>query len=202
MPTPVTLERIERHFGEAIVKLVPSFWGKPVIAAILRSYINRVQEFEDDCFAVMNAFDIRTCDATRLAILGKVVGQPNLGWDTETYRAVVRAKIATNRSHGRENDLVNVLRLILGSPAGLTVDVRHSAPATVRVQPSEHVDATHMPAVAYLLPKARAAGVKMHFFNPPAGTGLTWASAVSGGGGEFASSVSGGGDDTFSARKL
>jgi hypothetical protein len=202
MPTPVTLERIERHFGEAIVKLVPSFWGKPVIAAILRSYVNRVQEFEDDCFEVMNAFDIRTCDATRLAILGKVVGQPNLGWDTETYRAVVRAKIASNRSHGRENDLVNVLRLILGSPEGMTVSVQHYAPATVTVSPSVHVDAVHMPAVQYLMPKARAAGVKMHFLNPPAGGALTWASSVSGGGGDLASSVSGGGDDSFSTSKL
>ena len=202
MPTPTTLERIERHFGEAIVKLVPSFWGKPVIAAILQSYINRVQEFEDDCFEVMNAFDVRTCDATRLAVLGKVVGQPNLGWETETYRAVVRAKIATNRSHGRENDVVNVLRLILGSPEGMTVDLQHLVPATVLVSPSEHVDETHMPAVAYLLPKARAAGVKLLFVNPPAGPGLTWASSVGGGGGDLASSVSGGGDELYSVRKL
>jgi len=161
------LARIERHFGEALVKLVPPYWGKPVIAALLRSYINRVQEFEDACFEVMNAFDVNTCDATRLAVLGRVVGQPNFGWSESTYRAVVRAKIATNRSRGTEDDIVNVLRLITGSTAPITIT--SIVPATMSIEMGEPVSADHLVAMVFLLPKARAAGVRINLITPTEG---------------------------------
>lgn len=156
----MALEHIEHHFHEALVKLVPPFWGKPVIAALLRSYINRVQEFEDDCIEVMNAFNVNTCDATRLAVLGRVVGQPNMGWGTETYRAVVRAKIAANRSHGREDDIVNVIRLATGGDAG-AIQCTHLVPATVLVDVAGTITDDHFEALLFLLPKTRSAGVSM-----------------------------------------
>lgn len=171
----MALEHIDNHFGEAIVSLVPPFWGKPVIAALLRSYINRVQEFEDDCAAVLSAYDVNTCDATRLAVLGRIVGQSDLGWDLETYRAVVRARIATNRSHGREDDVVNVLRLITGSTEPITITAL--SPATLSVEMGEPVSAEHMVAIAFLLPKARAAGVRLNFVAPTEG-GLILDSSV------------------------
>lgn len=197
----VELERIERHFGEAIVSLIPPFFGKPVIAALLRSYIRRVQELEDDAFEVLSAFDVNTCDETRLKVLAKIVGVSNLGWDLETFRAVVRARIATNRSHGREDDIINVLRLITTSTAPITL--RAMSPATLRIDMGESVSATHMAAVSFLLPKARGAGIQQQFLNPPPTaptTALTFASAVGGGGGDLASAISGGGDDSYSAR--
>lgn len=200
----MSIEHIEHHLHEAIVSLVPPLWGKPVVAAILRSYIRRVQELEDDCIAVLSAYDVNTCDATRLAVLGRIVGQSDLGWDLETYRAIVRARIATNRSHGREDDIINVLRLITGSTE--PVEITTYSPATMTVTPAEHVDAEHMLAVVFLLRRARAAGVQLHFLNPPPDApstpGLTFASAVTGGGGELASAVTGGGDGAYSARIL
>lgn len=192
----MTLERISRHFGEAIVKLIPPLWGRPVIAAILRSYINQVQELEDAAFEVMGAFDVNTCDATRLAVLGRVVGQPNQGWDTETYRAVVRAKIATNRSHGREDDIVQVVRLVLGPDGdGMGVTVTSFAPAAMRVEPTGGtVPTSARTALRTLLPHARAAGVQQHLVARHADPGLVWGSTTgSAPGTALASSVSGGG---------
>jgi hypothetical protein len=185
----VALEKIDRHFGEALTALVPPFWGKPVIAALLRSYINRVQELEDDIFQVLGAYDINTCDATRLAVLGRIVGQSNLGWDLETYRAIVRARIATNRSHGTEDDIINVLRLITGSTAPILV--YPLVPATIAVEMGEPVSDEHMVAIAFLLPKARGAGIRLNFVAPTEG-GLILDSSVStlAGAGTFDSSVS------------
>jgi hypothetical protein len=155
----VALEQIERHFGDGLVKLIPPLWGKPVVAALLRSYLNRVQELENDTWEVLGAFDVRTCDATRLAILGRIVGQSNLGWNTETYRAVVRARIAANRSHGREADIVNVILLATGLTG--TVGVVAVGFANLMVTLPGAVSAEGLVALRFLLPKTRAAGVGM-----------------------------------------
>jgi len=171
----VELERIERHFGEALIALVPPFWGKPRVAALLRSYINRVQEFEDACFEVLGAFDVNTCDEIRLKVLAKIVGQSNLGWDLETFRAVVRARIATNRSHGTEDDLIKVLRLITGTTAEITV--APFVPASMHVEMGEPVSDEHMVALTFLLPKVRGAGIRLNFVAPTEG-GLIFDSSV------------------------
>lgn len=163
----VELERIDNHFGLAVVALVPPFWGKPRVAALLRSYVRPIQQLENDIFEVLAAYDVNTCDAARLAVLGRIVGQSNLGWDLETYRAIVRAKIATNRSHGREDDIINVLRLITGSTAPITI--APIVPATMSVEMGEPVSAEHMVAISFLLPKARGAGIRLNFVAPTEG---------------------------------
>lgn len=166
----MTLERETQHVGKAITSLVPPFFGKPRIAALLAALVRRVQELEDDAWEVLEAFNVNTADAARLAVLGRVVGQPNLGWDLETYRAVVRARIATNRSHGRDGDIANVLRLITQSTAPITLTTLQ--PATLSVEMGEPVSAEHLLAIVYLLPKARAAGVRLNFVAPTEGAWL------------------------------
>jgi hypothetical protein len=157
----MALEHIERHFGEGLTALVPPFWGKPVIAALLRSYLNRVQELEGDIFDVLSAFDVRTCDETRLAVLGRIVGQSNLGWDLETYRAVIMARIAANRSHGREQDLITVIGLASGAVGAVVLAIGN---ANLYVTLPGAITDAALTALRFLLPKTRAAGVGMQLF--------------------------------------
>jgi hypothetical protein len=101
----------------------------------------------------------------------------------------VRARIATNRSHGTEDDIINVLRLITGSTAPILV--YPLVPATIAVEMGEPVSDEHMVAIAFLLPKARGAGIRLNFVAPTEG-GLILDSSVStlAGAGTFDSSVS------------
>lgn len=195
------MDRIDDHFKQALVKLVAPFWGKPRIASLLWALIRQTQILEDTIKEVGDAYTIDGADDARLAILGKVVGQSRLGaWSTETYRSVIRGRIRAARSHGRSDDIVEVLRLATGITD--PIQVEHPGGATVVITLPENVDADTMVAVAFLLPKARAAGIAQHLVNPPPADPLTWASSVSGGGGDLSSSVSGGGDNSFSARLL
>lgn len=172
------IEPITDHFHAAILKLVPPFWGKPRVASLLRAMVNRVQELEDAGWEVMNAYDVDQADATRLAILGKIVGQINYGWSLETYRAVVRAKIRANQSRGLTDDLCEVIQIATGSTG--RVFVRSYAPATVFVWIEDGLDAAHLVALEFLLPKTRAAGVQQHFFWTEDGlsTGAVWDEAT------------------------
>lgn len=151
-----------QHFHEALVKLVNNFWGKPRIAALLRAMINRVQELEDATWEVLEAYHIDTADSARLDILGKIVGQNRFAFSDEEYRAVLRAKIASNKSRGLTDDLISVIHL--ATAGTMPVDIEHYVPATATVTLGEEITDAQLTALEYLLPRTRAAGVKLHLF--------------------------------------
>lgn len=166
------LEPITDYFHQGLVEFVAPFWGKPRMAAMLRSFLNRVQELEDAGWEVLEAFNINTADDARLAVLGRIVGQPNFGWSTETYRSIIRAKIRTNRSKSREDDIVDVIRLAMNSES--RIYLQHMSPATVLVWLTDGLDEDHEEALLFLMPKTRAAGVKMQLMWTEAGLGTGW----------------------------
>jgi hypothetical protein len=153
------LQRNTKHFFEAIVKLVPPLWGKPRVAALIQSYLDQIQELEDATWEVLDARHVNTATGVHLDTLGAIVGQPRFTSDDDVYRSVIRAKIAANRSKGTTDSLINVVRLAgdVASP----VQVTHVGPAVVRITLAEPVDAAGLAALAFILPKARAAGVRL-----------------------------------------
>jgi hypothetical protein len=159
-----------RHFGEALVKLIGPFWGKPRIAALLQSYINQVQRIEDVCWDILERYTVDGADSARLDVLGRVVGVPRLWSSDDIYRAVIRGKIRTNLSRGLTNDIIEVLQLVLGDTT-FHITVSDMAPATALVWTAEAVDAETLTAIEYLLPHVRSAGVQLHFFWTEDGAG-------------------------------
>ncbi len=155
----MAIEHITDHFHQSLLALIPPLWAKPNVASLLRSYIRQVQLLEDDALTLLTAFNIDTADAARLAVLGRVVGQFNAGWDLETYRNVIRGKIATNRSRGTEDDLINVIRLIIGGDP--TIDIFVVGAATALISIAAPFEASELVALVFLLPKARAGGVRL-----------------------------------------
>lgn len=171
------MERITNHFRQGLVKLAPPFWGKPKIAALLQSFLNHTTSLEDAAWDVLEARTLDNADAVRLVVLGKIVGQPNFGWDLETYRAVIRGKIRTNRSRALSDDIIEVVRLI--TQTTLPVRIEHFAPATMWAILTEPAPtANELTALRFLLPKARGAGVKQHFFWAPSANPGEWADDV------------------------
>lgn len=193
--TPIT-----NHFHAGIVKLIPPLWGKPCVAAMLQSFLNRVTELEDATWDVLDRYTIAGADDTRLAVLGRIVGQPNFGWDTETYRAVIRGKIRANRSRGLVSDLIEVIRLVTG--ANMTLPIEAYAPATCTVTLTAVVTDAVQAALAYLLPKTRPAGVQLHLYRPMGATVLAWGSSTDGSGTLFGSSTDGSGALLYSVERL
>lgn len=151
-----------QHFHAALVKLAGPFWGKPRVAALLRAFIRQVQILEDATWEVMNAYHVDTADSARLEVLGRVVGQSRFDFTDAEYRAVLRAKIAANKSRTRTDDIINVMHL--AASASGQVQVNHYSPATAAVLPFESYSEAAITALVFLLPRTRAAGVQMHVF--------------------------------------
>lgn len=155
------MDPIDNHFNQGLVKLVPPFWGKPRMASLLLAMLNRVQELEDATWDVLDRYTLEGADDARLAVLGRIVGQHNAGWDTETYRAVLRGKIRANKSRGLTDDIIAVVQQV--TPTAAEVYIETFVPATMVVWTDASIDASVKTALTFLLPKTRSAGVALFF---------------------------------------
>jgi hypothetical protein len=113
----VEIEHITDHARRAILALNPVFWGKPRIMSFVWAFASEVQALEDAIFTVIQLRQVDAAFDVQLEVLGEIVGQRNVGgFDTELYRALIKAKIRTNRSHGTLQDILETLALLHPDP--------------------------------------------------------------------------------------
>lgn len=149
-------ERIEQHRELALLSLAAPFWGKPRIGSLLVAFIGGVQRLEDDLWAIMTERTLDEADLVRLKVLGKIIGQPRLSFDTELYRTVLRARALANVSRGRASDLLAVLEVLVGTGAYVLTEVGN---ATLFVSVLTALTAQELLALRLVLADTRAAGV-------------------------------------------
>lgn len=150
----MALVQIEQHLEEAITGLAPPWWGKPRIASLVKSFIDQVQALEDELWDVIVERELETADLERLKVLGKIIGQPRLTFDEETYRTVLKARALANVSQGRASDILAVLELLFGTGNYTLTEVGN---ATLLISAGEPL--TGIEAAEAVLPDVRAAGV-------------------------------------------
>lgn len=152
----MALIQYEQHLAEAIISLAPPWWGKPRIAALLASYIDRLQEVEDAIWEIITIRELPTADLPRLKILGAIIGQPRLLFTTEMYRKVLQARALANVSQGRASDIISVLEVLVGPGEYILTEAGN---ATLLLTVLIAVDAEQLAALVQVLPDVRAAGV-------------------------------------------
>lgn len=107
------IPQVTDHARRAIFNLNPTFWGKPRIMSFVWALTSEVQELENAIYSVISLRMVDNAGDVQLEVLGRLVGQRNVGgFDTELYRALIKAKIRTNRSHGTLRDILETLRLL------------------------------------------------------------------------------------------
>ncbi|HEY6056239.1 MAG TPA: hypothetical protein VIU86_20075 [Gaiellaceae bacterium] len=162
------LQYIQTHEEIAVRKLAPPFWGKPFVAALLQAFIAQIQELEDTLWQMLELRTLAGADLPRLKVLGKIVGQPQLGFDTETYRIVIEARARANRSRGTARDILDVLNILVGPEE---YSIREVGDATLYVLALTPITVTTPMRV--VLPDTRSAGVGLAFVSSAeAGAGV------------------------------
>jgi hypothetical protein len=154
------LQYIPTHDEIASRKLAPPFWGKPFVQAVLSAFVREIQTLEDTIWEFMDLRTLPLADLPRLKVLGKIVGQPRLGFDTEDYRLLIQARARANVSRGLGSDLFAVLELMLGPGEYTMLEMGN---ATLYVSALQPVTDVGVAMVEQILPDTRAAGVGLHF---------------------------------------
>lgn len=170
-------ERNTTHIERGLEKLIGQFQDKPVLKALLTSYLRRTQRVEDMAWDVAYQLNIDAGTGWILDAIGRLVGRGRSTYASDAvYRIALRAQIAINRSRGRVRDIVEVGRLSFG-----TVVVKDYPPASYTATLQEQIDADS--AVPFLenMSAVRPLGVRgfgIVSTAAPMATSLRWGSVT------------------------
>ena len=151
------LVKIEDHVEQGLALLISQYRDKPRIAALLSSYLRRVQELEDAAFDVLVSKLIDSATGAQLEFIGRIVGQHNeRDWDDDTYRLYIKARIRANQTGGHADDVIDVLNLV--ETADFVLDEVYPAAMCVEFDPPTTADPFILIELAR---RAKASGVRL-----------------------------------------
>jgi hypothetical protein len=127
----MTYTKITTHKQDSVNNLIFQFRKESNVKDLIEIDGDRFQELEDSLNDVYNSMIIDLSDTYSLNLIGEMVGIPRplsgeASTDDNKYRALVKAKIAQNRSHGTITDVYNILGL-LGANKIIARDVPHAS---------------------------------------------------------------------------
>lgn len=148
-------------------RLISFFRSKPRVVAFLRAVLGAaIQDAHDAAYQLLTERWLDTSIGAQLDRIGWLVNLPRAGWPDETYRQLLRAQVLVLRSNGRWGDLVSILLVLGATPTGIRF--ADSGPAGGRIVTVDDFDAGTIGgyAIASLLRRAKAAGVRLTFDHP------------------------------------
>lgn len=145
------------HVQQGLGLLLSQYRDKPRIAALISSFLRRIQELDDAAIEVLIARLIDNAVGAQLLVIGRIVGQPNEGsWDDDTYRLFIKARIRANKSNGHGDDVIDVVNLVEAADFVL----REYYPASMFVD-FDTVTAASPVILLELARRAKGAGVRL-----------------------------------------
>lgn len=113
-----------------VERLIHQWQDKPVVVALLKSYLISVQEIEDVYDQLLNERGLDTAIGAQLDVLGLIVGEPRNNRLDEPYRSAIKFRIAINSSDGTEPVVVSLLKQLSNADTIIYQDV---FPAGVKI---------------------------------------------------------------------
>jgi hypothetical protein len=154
------------HVARGVARLIERY-RKPRTSALLGSWLAEVQEVEDALWQLLVERSLATAAGVQLDVLGRIVGQPRQGRDDETYQLWISAKNMVNRSSGRTTEMLAIARALVTPADGVALEEYFPAALLIRLSGSFTLDLGYQ--IAYMLRKAKAAGVRFQMTWPISG---------------------------------
>jgi hypothetical protein len=176
---------VDNHTEQALGLLISQYQGLPRLSGLVAAITNRLQEFDDCNWDVINKRLLDYTDrngnpahavGAQLDTIGRIVGQGRAGQDDATYLVFIRARIFLNKSRARHDDVIKLLRLV--EPAAFQYSEYY--PCTVWIQFTEPptVDAA---VLAQLAKRVVTGGVQLFLVETAEEDGLEFGDDTVGG---------------------
>ena len=161
VPLPIIGTDVPDHIAQALARLPEQDKNKPLIAALLSSFVSPAQDLESALWQLLTQRFAATAIGSNLDAIGKLVGQPRNGLADVDYRTYVYARISANRSSGLAEDLLRVAKLIINNAAAvITLSYGGAGTVIMRVTGVTQTDAQGA-ALAAFVQAAIAAGIRV-----------------------------------------
>jgi len=151
------------HTATGLGRLLEQFKGSVRFRALLSSYVDGVQDFEDVAYQIINARRLDIAAGYQLDGLGQIVNVPRGGRDDEDYRLRIRAELAIILSQGTTEDLIGVLRLLLGLASPPDIQIDEYYPKAIFMRPRNFIVNDDPATIAALLRRAASAATNLQF---------------------------------------
>lgn len=175
MPLPV---EITNHFEQALDRKIEHFSGyKPVLDGLAFSYIDQLQDLESAIWLVIygRLIDAAPGQTTKaegyqLDVIGKIVGCKRQGYTDLQYYYALKLQVLINKSYGRFNDLLGIVRAAIGSGTITAYESQYNRVAYFRM---DHISEPIAYVLYRALQKARAAGFRaiLEYYTDQVSTG-------------------------------
>jgi len=153
----MTLLYKDTHVEEALGNLLQQFKGLRRLESLITAFAHRVQNLEDTYFDLFLKRSIDEAEGAQLDGLGRILNLERApGLDDDTYRLRLRAKIQLNRSGGTIEDIISLIRLLVGNKQ---VKVSESFPAHFDAVVEDPIDVDGF-EVSSLVQSAKPVGVR------------------------------------------
>ena len=154
------LSKVTTHTTDALNRLPEQHKGKVRLEALLTALVNESQNVENALFDIFILRRLDVATAAQLDDIGVIVGLDRGGRIDDDYRQILRAKIRANRSKARNEDLIEVARLLLGEDTTtITTKQFNNATAFINVN-GKHISQRLSNDLIEFLDSTSGAGIK------------------------------------------
>lgn len=142
------------------------------IKSLLRVRSDRTQALEDSLWDIYYHMFLDTATGFDLDRFGAIVGEPRLGRADERYRLWIKARGRANRSAGRADDLLEILRLVLGPDA--FIDYHDIPDRNAEVVITVVANTSELAQIGAILRTVVGAGIRLDLIGSPYSPGETF----------------------------
>lgn len=160
VPIPVIGTDVPDHVASALGRLFEQDKGKPTIVALVTAYVTPIQALESALWQLLTQRQVDTAIGAQLDALGKLVNQPRNGSIDTDYSRYIRARISTNNSKGRFEDLITIARLVLNDTT-LQIVISQEGAATIRMRIVGVITDSTAAILVSFMAAAVAAGIRL-----------------------------------------
>lgn len=149
------------HVRAALQNLLAQDKGRERIERLTALLVQRIQYLEDVVWAIREGGNLDTATGFDLDRLGNIVGEKRQGRGDELYRMWIRARAVVNRSAGRPDEMLHILRLVLPKDADIEyLDIPdRNAEAYFQI---DKIGSTDLDQLKRIMEEAISAGVLLH----------------------------------------
>lgn len=145
--------------NEGLSLLLEQFRDSEVLKGLVSSSLKQLDLLESEILAARDSMSLEKAPRFMLERIAKIVGQECSGFDTETLRLWIRARIAVNRSQATVEDLIRILRILVGQD--VAVEIREHPEIAFTAFPK--VVLAHKPqSVLNIIDDAKPLGVRAY----------------------------------------
>lgn len=148
------------HVSDALGRIVQQYSKAVNLQDLISSLVNQVQKIEDDLQSMYNRLDIDVSENVQLDGIGDIIGIARQGYDDDTYKILIKGKIAANVSKGTPGDIIQVFNILTSGSDAFLMEL---FPAQIAIMNNGSILAGLETLVKTMTEGATAAGVGLDY---------------------------------------